>query len=113
MAVARSPQSNHQWFVFDTVPYRLGKALIDLGGIRPWIHDRTPEGVLRVLMNALGRQKHQPSFANLLAIYRDVETAARRIKREYSNDLFDTKPFADLAYAASDAAHRYIPSLSA
>ena len=113
VALARVQGANHQWFVFDTVPYRLNKALSDLGGIRPWIHDKTPEGILRVLMNALGRQKHQPSLANLLDIYRDVEKMARRIKREYSNDLFDTRPFADLAYVANDAAYRHIPSLSA
>jgi hypothetical protein len=113
VAISRMPGANHQWFVFDTVPYRLDKALSDLGGIRPWIHDRTPQGILRVLMSALGRQRHQPSLANLLAIYHDVEKMAQRIKREYSNDLFDTRPFADLAYVANDAAHRHIPSLTA
>jgi hypothetical protein len=113
VAISRAPGADHRWFVFDTVPYRLDKALSDLRGIRPWIHDRTPEGILRVLMSALGRQKHQPSFANLLEIYRDVAKMARRIKREYSDDLFDTRPFADLAYVANDAAHRHIASLSA
>lgn len=112
IAVSRSPDSTHQWFVFDTVPYRLDKALSDLGGIRPRIHDLTPESVLRALMNALARQKHQPTLANLLHIYRDVEKVARRIKREYSNDLFDTRPFADLAYVAIEAAHLHIPSLA-
>lgn len=111
VAISRAPGVDHQWFAFDTEPYRLDKALSDLRGIRPWIHDRTPEGILRGLMNALGRQKHQPSLANLLAIYADVETAARRIKREYSNDLFDTRPFADLVYVATRAARVYIPSL--
>lgn len=112
VAIARVPGANHQWFVFDTVPYRLNKALSDLGGIRPWIHNKTPESILRVLMNALGRQRHQPSLANLLDIYQDVAKMARRIKREYSDDLFDTRPFADLAYVANDAAHRHIASLS-
>jgi len=114
LAIARSrvPQARHQWFVFDTVPYRLDKALSDLGGIRPRIHDRSPESVLRCLMNALGRQKHQPTLANLRAIYAVVEKMARRIKSDYSNDLFDTRPFADLAYVASEAAHANIPSLA-
>lgn len=112
IALSRTPNVRHQWFVFDTVAHRLDKALSDLGGIRPRIHDRTPESVLRCLMNALGRQEHQPTFANLLAIYAVVEKMARRIKREYSNDLFDTRPFADLAYVASEAAHANIPSLA-
>jgi hypothetical protein len=112
IALSRTPRTRHQWFVFDTVPYRLDKALSDLGGIRPRIHDMSAESVLRSLMNALGRQKHQPTFANLAAIYTVVEKTARRIKREYSNDLFDTRPFADLAYSASEAAHLIIPSLA-
>jgi hypothetical protein len=111
VAIARRSGSDHQWFVFDTVPYRLDKALSDLGGIRPRIHDFTPQGVLRAVMNALARQEHRPTLADLLEIYREVERGARQIKREYSNDLFDTRPFKELAFAASEAAHKFIPSL--
>jgi hypothetical protein len=112
VALSRSPGANHQWFIFDTVPYRLDKALSDLGGIRPRIHDRSPRSVMRALMNALGRQRHQPTLSNLLAIYEDVARMAKRIKADYSNDIFDTRPFADLAYVANEAAHLHIPSLS-
>jgi hypothetical protein len=112
IALSRAPRAHHEWFVFDTVPYRVDKALSDLGGIRPRIHDMSPESVLRCLMNALGRQKHQPTFANLIAIYSTVEQMARRIKRDYSDDLFDTRPFADLAYIANEAAHIHIASLA-
>lgn len=112
IAISRMPGANHEWYVFDTVPYRLDKALSDLGGIRPRLHDLTPESVLRGLMNALAREKQQPTFANLLDIYRDVEKMARQIKREYSKDLFDTKPFSELTYVATDAAHQRIPSLA-
>jgi len=112
VAVSRSQGSQHEWFVFDTVPYRLDKALSDLGGIRPRIHDRSPESVLRALMNALSRRANQPTFANMMDIYREVEKSGREIKRNYSRDLFDTKPFADLVYAANKAAQQYIPSLA-
>lgn len=111
VAVARASGSNHQWFVLDTVPYRLDKALSDLGGIRPRIHDFTPAGVLRALMNALARQQHRPTLADLLEIYRVVEDVARQIKQRYSNDLFDTRPFKDLTAAAIDSAHKSIASL--
>lgn len=113
VAVARTPGSDHEWFVFDTVPYRLDKALSDLGGIRPRIHDFTPESVLRALMNALARQEHRPTLPDLLEIYRAVEKVARQIKRGYSNDLFDTRPFKDLTIAANEAAYKFITSLSA
>ncbi|HEX6084526.1 MAG TPA: hypothetical protein VF266_08365 [Thermoanaerobaculia bacterium] len=112
VAISRTPGANHRWFVFDTVPYRLDKALSDLGGIRPRIHDRTPESVLRALMNALARERHQPTLSNLLDVYARVEQMARDIKRDYSRDLFDSRPFADLVYVASEAAHLYIPSLA-
>lgn len=113
VAISRSAGVNHQWFVFDTVPYRLDKALSDLGGIRPRIHDHTPESVLRALMNALAREKQQPTLGNLMAIYEDVEVAARQIKRSYSHDLFDARPFAELTVAANETARANIPSLAA
>lgn len=113
VAFAKNPEVSHQWFVFDTVPHRMEKALSDLGGIRARIHDRSPKSVLRALMNALAREKHQPTLDNLLQIYRDVERMARSIKRNYSNDLFETRPFAELAYAANESAHFRIPSLNA
>jgi hypothetical protein len=57
IALSRAPNARHQWFVFDTISHRLDKALSDLGGIRPRIHDMSPQSILRCLMNALGRQK--------------------------------------------------------
>lgn len=111
VAISRTAGANHQWFVFDTVPYRLDKALSDLGGIRPRIHDRSPESVLRALMNVLGRLTDRPTFSDLLNVYREVEKGARRIKRNYSLDLFDTKPFAELIFIASETAERSMPQL--
>ena len=111
VAVSRATGADHQWFAFDTVAYRLDKALSDLGGIRPRIHDRSPESVLRALMNVLGRVNDRPTFANLISTYREVEKVARRIKRNYSSDLFDTKPFNELVFVASEAAQRFTPIL--
>ncbi len=111
VAVSRSAGANHQWFVFDTVAYRLDKALSDLGGIRPRIHDRSPESVLRALMNVLGRLTERPTFADLLNVYREVERTAQGIKRDYSLDLFDTKPFAELIFVGAEAARRCMPTL--
>lgn len=112
VAITKCTSPAHQWFVFDTVPYRLDKALSDLGGIRPRIHDRSPESVLRSLMNALTREKHQPTLANLLNIYADVEKMARKIKAQYSDDLFETRPFDELALVANASAHLHIASLA-
>ena len=113
VALSRAPGAQHEWFVFDTVPNRLHKALSDLGGVRPRIHDRSPASVLRAVMNALGRQRHQPTLTNLLDIYAQVALAAREIKRTYSNDLFETRPFNDLVFMANRTARVHIPSLAA
>ncbi len=112
VAFSRSRRREHRWIVFDTVPYRLQKALSDLGGIRPRIYDGTPVGLLRELMSALQREKHRPTLPNLVAVYRELETAARRIKRTYSRDLFDTRPFTDLRWAAQQAAKVHVASLA-
>ena len=112
VAFSRSRRREHRWIVFDTVPYRLQKALSDLGGIRPRIYDGTPVGLLRELMSALQREKHRPTLKDLVTIYRAVETNARRIKRTYSRDLFDTRPFDELRFTATQTAKATVASLA-
>ena len=113
LAVAFSRTSlDHRWIVFDTVPYRLQKALSDLGGIRPRIHDGTAAAVFRELMSALERERHRPTLQNLIDIFGEVAKAARKIKRTYSLDLFDTRPLAELRYVAQEVARRYVASLA-
>jgi hypothetical protein len=112
VAFSRSSRREHRWIVFDRVPYRLQKALSDLGGIRPRIYDGTPIGLLRELMSALQREKHRPTLPDLVTVYQAVEEAAREIKRTYSRDLFDTRPFDDLRYVAQKTAKRTIASLA-
>jgi hypothetical protein len=63
------------------------------------------------LMNVFGRRTNQPTFANLIEIYQEVERMARQIKRTYSVDLFDTRPFAELVYAANRVSPQNILSL--
>ena len=63
-------------------------------------------------MNALTREKHQPTLGNLLKIYADVEKMARKIKADYSDDLFETRPFDELAFVANASAHIHIRSLA-
>ena len=112
VAFSRSSQHKHRWVVFDRVPYRLQKALSDLGGIRPRIYDGTPVGLLRELMSALQREKHRPTLEDLVTVYQAVEEAAREIKRTYSRDLFDTRPFDDLRFVAQKTAKQTIASLA-
>lgn len=86
--------------------------LSDLGGIRPRVYDGTALSVFRELMSALEREKHRPTLQNLIDVYSAVAKTARKIKRTYSQDLFDTRPFTDLRYAAQEAAELYVASLT-
>ena len=57
-------------------------------------------------MNALSREGAKPTYQSLMDIYSAVVRLARTIKRDF--DLFDTRPFADLSYAAVETAERLV-----
>jgi hypothetical protein len=112
VATARLKNPNHKWFVFDTQPRRVAKALSDLGGVNVRVHDRSPESILRCLMNALDREGSKPSLSDLKAVFVAVEKGARAIKRDFSKDLFDTRPFGELSYIAVQEAHALMAARS-
>jgi hypothetical protein len=108
-ALAANPK--HEWFVFESEAHRLQKSLSDLNGTDPYVHDGVADGVLRGLMNALTRKTHRPSFAELDGIYRDLREAARKIRLEGADSLFEARPFHDLSVLARRLAHVRISSL--
>jgi hypothetical protein len=110
VATARLKNSSHTWFVFDTQRFRVAKALSDLGGVTVRVHDRSPESILQCLINALDREGPKPSYADLQAVFEAVEKIARKIKREFSKDLFDTRPFGELSYVAVQTARALMRS---
>jgi hypothetical protein len=104
IATARLKNPRHQWFVFDTQPFRVAKALSDLGGVTVRVHDRSAESILRCLVNALDREGPKPSLEDLRFILTAVERVARKLKRDIGSNLFDTRPFGELSYVANQAA---------
>jgi hypothetical protein len=109
---AGGADSGHEWFVFESKAHRLEKSLSDLNGTDPHVHDGTAYGVLRGLTNALTRKSHRPNLAQLDAIYRDLQKAARKIKLEMKGgSLFEARPFQDLAVLARQLAQARILSL--
>ena len=84
------------------------KALSDLGGVTVRVHDRSPDSVLRCLVNALDREDRKPSLRELQAIFSAVDAVARRLKRELGGDLFDARPFGELSYVAVETASRLL-----
>jgi hypothetical protein len=110
LAVASSKRKRgaHAWFVLESHPHRLKKSLSDLDGTDPFIHEGTPEGVLRELTNALSRSYNRPNIPELRQIYDDVVRAARKLKYERSGSLFDAAAFKDLVVVAAASSKRRI-----
>ncbi|MGZ5432206.1 MAG: hypothetical protein ACXWH7_04710 [Thermoanaerobaculia bacterium] len=108
VATARLKNPNHQWFVFDTERFRVAKALSDLGGVTVRVHNRSPDSILRCLMNALDREHRKPSLRDLEAVFSAVERVAHQLKLDLGGDLFDARPFRELSYVALQAAARFV-----
>jgi hypothetical protein len=108
VAAARLRNTGHRWFIFDTQPHRVAKALSDLGGVMVRVHNRSAESVLRCLVNALDREGPKPSLDDLKFIFTAVQRVAGNLKRDIGPNLFDTRPFGELAYVAAEAASRRV-----
>ncbi len=90
------------WYVFEAVRHRLSKSLSDLDGSDPYIHNSTPERLLRELTNALVRRRRQPTVKQLEDVYSDLKKAVPALKRELKTDtLLAARPFRDLIRVAT------------
>lgn len=102
----------HDWYVFEARPHRLSKSLSDLAGTDPHIHEGTPRGLLRALMNALVRRRERPSLKELELTYNDVRRAAAVMRRVLHTDaLFEPHAFRELVIAATTSARNRIAAL--
>ena len=83
LAVAwqRFKEPSHTWCVFESRSRRAGKSLSDLSGTDVYVHDGTPTGVFRELCNALVLADHQPTVAQMAAIYRGLRRGLPGIMR--------------------------------
>jgi hypothetical protein len=96
--------SRHTWFVWESEPYRLQRSASDLNGTDPYIHNGTPEGVLRQLCNALRRDR-TPSVPQMLKVYRLVDSALNSIlDKNGTRNPYDRSVFMDLCWLSSSLA---------
>lgn len=103
VATSLAPPTSHQWYLFESKPYRLTKSPSDLNGTDPYIHDNRPEGVLRELTNALVRERNSPSLEDLKVLYAKVRKEASKLKRDSDGaSLFEARPFHDLVVLATE-----------
>jgi len=95
---------HHTWFVWESEPFRLQRSASDLDGTDPYIHEGTPEGVLRELRNAFSRD-NAPSVPEMLTVYRFVDKHFDSILlRNGTSNPYDRSVFNELCRFSSSLA---------
>ena len=88
----------HTWFVWESEPYRLQRSASDLNGTDPYIHNGTPEGVLRELFNAFPHDRSL-SVPKMLEVYRFVNGFLEAIlRRNGTRNPYDRSVFEELCW---------------
>ena len=99
--------SHHEWFLFETVPWRAAKSISDVNGTDPNIHRGTVQGVMRELCNAFVRTQPKPSVPEMLRAYRLVSRQLpETLKTAGGRTIFEARIFNDLRVNAGIAAER-------
>jgi hypothetical protein len=101
IAWANVHPSRHDWFVWESEPYRLQRSASDLNGTDPYIHNGTPEGVLRELCNAF-QSDHSPTVPEMLNVYRFVDSNLNAIlSRRGTHNPYSRSVFKELCWFSS------------
>jgi len=105
LAVALGFLRSHRWVVVEARRYRLTASLSDLNGWDPFIHEGTPQGMLRALMHAFRRRGRGLPYEHLVSLLAFLEQVADERTRDYgTDDVFNRSVFDDLVYAGQDKA---------
>ena len=101
--------SLHDWFVWESEPYRLQRSASDLNGTDAYIHNGTPEGVLRELSNVFWRDRI-PSVPQMLTVYGLVNSALNSIfVRNGTRNPYDRSVFMELCRLSSSLTTFFFP----
>ncbi len=104
-----SKKRKHEWFVCESMNFRLAKSLSDLNGTDPYIHRGTIGGVFTELRNMFVRSDRQPSIQQMWVIYREMSKSLPVILRQAgSRSLYSARVFKDLCVLASASADRIV-----
>lgn len=104
-----SKKGRHEWFVCESMNFRLAKSLSDLNGTDPYIHEGTVKGVFAELRNMFVRNDRQPSIQQMWTIYRETSRGVPIILRHAgSNSLYSARVFKDLCVLSSASADRVV-----
>ncbi len=105
----RKRNMKENWYVFESVDYRLEKSLSDLNGTDPKIHDGRVSGVLGELCHIFRRRGRQPSVQQMRQIYREVRKNQSVILKESgAKSLYKARVFKNICVVASAWADRVV-----
>jgi hypothetical protein len=84
----------HTWFVCEKINRRSQKSISDLNGVDFHIHDGSPEGVMRELLNAFVRRKHSPDLPRMLRTFHRLNRLVPILMRQTGvKTLFEASIF--------------------
>jgi len=94
----------HEWYVWESKPYRMQLSTSDLNGTDACIHDGKAEGVMRELRNTFQRDPSL-SVPEMLDLYRFVHKNLDTIlKRNGTRNPYDRSVFNELCSLSSSLA---------
>ena len=104
---AQASPGKHNWFVVESMKFRLQKSLSDLNGFEVFVHNGTVNGLLDELTNVFVRAGYEVDVGDLAVLYRDLRKFAEALKkRPGSHDLFRPQAFFRLVIASQEFARR-------
>lgn len=78
-----SQTTPHNFFVLEERPFRLQVSLSDLNGHDPHIHDGTPTGILRCVLDCFGTPSESPPLSILEGLTRSLTRTAFKLQKEH------------------------------
>jgi hypothetical protein len=104
---ALSRIGGHSFFVFEEKSFQLQASLSDLNGHDPHIHNGTPAGVLRCVLDCFGTAFGAPPLSSLEALAKRLTRTALKLQRQYGVEgPYLPHLFKQLAWAATESARR-------
>lgn len=104
---ALSQITSHGFFVLEERAFRLQASLSDLNGHDPHIHDGTPTGVLRCVLDCFGTPAKAPPLSALETLTERLTQTALELQREHRTESpFHPYLFRQIEWAAAKLARR-------
>jgi hypothetical protein len=103
----------HDFFVFESIHRRVQKSLSDLSGTDCNIHQGTPKGIMRELLNAFARRQNRPTVPHMMQSYDELLRSIPQLRKAAgANDLFQTGIYNDIVLASTTIRNNSRPKTS-